>query len=245
MSDRFPSQEGKTIPNVPVRVFSDGHWETLPSESVFAGRTVVLFALPGAFTPTCSSSHLPRYEELYGDLRARGVDEVVCLSVNDSFVMEAWARDQSVAAVSLLADGNAELTDALGMGLDRLELGFGRRSWRYSMLVRDGVIETMFIEPDVEGDPYEVSDADTMLRHLDPEAKPAPEIALFTRHGCPHCARAKQLLDERGMPFEEIALRDGITVRSLRAVAGADSVPQVFIDGEHIGGADELAAHLG
>jgi glutaredoxin-like protein len=84
-----------------------------------------------------------------------------------------------------------------------------------------------------------------MLRHLDPHARPTPEIALFTRHGCPHCARAKQLLDERGMPFEEIALRDGITVRSLRAVAGADSVPQVFIDGEHIGGADELAARLG
>jgi glutaredoxin-like protein len=245
MSDRFPSQEGKTVPNVPVRLFSDGHWETQPSETVFAGRTVVVFALPGAFTPTCSSSHLPRYEELYGDLRARGVDEVICLSVNDSFVMEAWARDQGLGAVSLLADGNAELSDALGMGLDRWELGFGRRSWRYSMLVRDGVIEKMFIEPDVEGDPYEVSDADTMLRHLDPEAQPAPEIALFTRHGCPHCARAKQLLDERGMPFEEIALRDGITVRSLRAVAGADSVPQVFIDGEHIGGADELAARLG
>jgi glutaredoxin-like protein len=113
--------------------------------------------------------------------------------------------------------------------------------------VKDGVVEKMFIEPDKPGDPFEVSDADTMLRYINPNAKDPEFITLFTRAGCPHCARAKAMLKERGMVFEEIltGMGTGISSRSVRAVSGRSTVPQVFIGGKHIGGADDLAKHLG
>jgi glutaredoxin-like protein len=242
---RFESREGQPVPDVTFQAREDGEWKPVTSKDVFAGRTVVLFSLPGAFTPTCSSAHLPRYEELYEELRKRGVDEVVCLSVNDAFVMDAWGKEQGAKHVRLLPDGNGDFTEGMGMLVEKRGLGFGNRSWRYSMLVRDGVVEKMFIEPDVEGDPFEVSDADTMLRYLDPDAKTAEDVSLFTRKGCRHCERAKALLDERGIDYEEIVVDGALTARSLRAVTGRDTVPQVFIGGKHIGGADELAAHLG
>src|SRR6185369_367949 len=178
----------------------------LSTKELFGGRTVVVFALPGAFTPTCSSSHLPRYEELAPVFREAGVDEIACLSVNDGFVMEAWARDQGVKAVRVVADGNGDFSREMGMLVDKSDLGFGPRSWRYSMLVRDGKIEKMFIEPEKPGDPYEVSDADTMLRYLNPEAKPPRFATLFTKQGCPYCARAKALLESKGWSYEEIVL---------------------------------------
>jgi peroxiredoxin len=162
-----PLREGDRVPDVRFRVRENDQWVDVASRDLFAGKTVVLFALPGAFTPTCSSAHLPRFEQLAPELRKRGVDEVICLSVNDAFVMNAWARDQSCSNVRLLPDGNAAFTDAMGMLVDKSDLGFGARSWRYSMLVRDGVIEKMFVEPQIEGDPFEVSDADTMLQYLD------------------------------------------------------------------------------
>ena len=238
-------REGQRVPDVVFQTRRNGEWQAVSSRDLFAGRTVVVFALPGAFTPTCSSAHLPRYEELADELAARGVDEIFCLSVNDAFVMEAWGKEQGCKKVTLLPDGNGDFSEGMGMLVSKRDLGFGNRSWRYSMLVRDGVVEKIFSEPDVEGDPYEVSDADTMLRHLDPAAKPAPQISLFTRKGCRHCERARGLLDERGLEYEEIQLADGVTTRSLRAVTGRDTVPQVFIDGKHVGGADELAAHFG
>ncbi len=238
------NREGQRVPEVTFHVRRNGDPVDVSSRELFGGRTVVLFALPGAFTPTCSSSHLPRYEELAPTLRQHGVDEVVCLSVNDGFVMEAWGRDQGARRVTLLADGNGEFTRGMGMWVDKSDLGFGGRSWRYSMLVRDGVIEKMFIEPDVPGDPFEVSDADTMLQHLAPDAGPVRSTALFTKPGCPHCARAKALLDESGHAYEEIVLGRDATARSLRAVTGAATVPQVFVDGERVGGADELAHWL-
>ncbi len=112
------------------------------------------------------------------------------------------------------------------------------------MLVRDGVVEKMFIEADVPGDPFEVSDADTMLNHLNPEAKEAAAVTLFARPGCGHCARAKQLLDDRGIGYEEIRLGRDVNHRGLKAVTGRQTVPQVYIDGQHIGGADDLEAHF-
>jgi glutaredoxin-like protein len=127
---------------------------------------------------------------------------------------------------------------------DRKELGFGKRSWRYSMLVRDGVVEKMFVEPKVPGDPFEVSDADTMLAYLAPNADKADDVTVFTRKGCPHCSRARQLLTDAGMEFEELVLNRDYTDRTLRAVTGADSYPQIYINAQHIGGADELAAWL-
>ncbi len=145
-------------------------WQDLTTQDIFGGKKVVLFALPGAFTPTCSSTHLPRYEELYDEFRALGIDAVICLAVNDAFVMYQWGKQQGVKNVFLLPDGSGEFTRKMGMLVRKDNLGFGMRSWRYSMYVNDGVIEKMFIEPnfsdDCPIDPLEVSDADTMLNYL-------------------------------------------------------------------------------
>jgi peroxiredoxin len=145
-------------------------WQDRTSKDVFTGRRVVVFALPGAFTPTCSSTHLPRYEELYDEILSLGVDEIYCLSVNDAFVMFQWAKNLGATKVKMLPDGNADFTRKMGMLVDKRNLGFGLRSWRYSMVVNDGTIEKIFIEPDFDDncptDPFEVSDADTMLAYL-------------------------------------------------------------------------------
>jgi peroxiredoxin/glutaredoxin len=234
------NQEGKRVPEVTFRTRSGGAWKDVTTQQVFAGKKVVVFALPGAFTPTCSTSHVPRYNELVPEFRKRGVDEIVCLSVNDGFVMEAWAQDQHAEQITFLPDGNGDFSAAIGMLVDKKDLGFGKRSWRYSMLVEDGVIKKMFIEPDVPGDPFQVSDADTMLRHLDPSAALPRDVVLFTKPNCGHCARAKKALAERGWAYDEVPA----TPRRLRAVSGKSSTPQVFVDGQYIGGADELVAWL-
>lgn len=145
-------------------------WKDLTTDEIFKGKKVVLFALPGAFTPTCSTTHLPRYEELYEYFKAEGVDEVICLSVNDAFVMYQWGVSQGRENVFLLPDGSGEFSRKMGMLVNKDNLGFGYRSWRYSMVVNDGEIEKMFIEPDFGDmcptDPFEVSDADTMLAYI-------------------------------------------------------------------------------
>ena len=127
------------MPDVSLRVRRNGEWATLTSADLFANKNVVVFSLPGAFTPTCSSTHLPRYNELAPAFKAAGIDAIVCVSVNDPFVMEAWAKDQEAANVTLLPDGNGEFTRKMGLLVDKSDLNFGQRSWRYSMLVRDGV----------------------------------------------------------------------------------------------------------
>lgn len=238
------NREGQRIPEVVFKTRKGGEFVDLPSRDLFAGKTVVLFALPGAFTPTCSATHLPRYNELAPVLRENGVDDIVCLSVNDAFVMEAWGRDQEPDNVTLIPDGNGEFSNGMGMLVDKSDLGFGKRSWRYSMLVRDGVIEKMFIEPEKPGDPFEVSDADTMLRYINPEAKPPKPVSIFTKPGCPFCAKAKALLESKGMAYEEIVLGRDATLSSLRAITGQETVPQIFMDGEHIGGSEELEKRL-
>lgn len=145
-------------------------WLDVSSEDVFKGKKVVVFALPGAYTPTCSSTHLPGYESKYDELRKLGVDEVYCLSVNDAFVMNCWFRDQDVKHVKPLPDGNGEFTRKMGMLVSKENLGFGMRSWRYSMFVDGGEIRKMFVEPgftdDCVPDPFEVSDVDTMTDYL-------------------------------------------------------------------------------
>ncbi len=145
-------------------------WEDRTTQEIFGGKRVVVFSLPGAFTPTCSTSHLPRYEELYKDFKALGVDQVVCISVNDAFVMFQWGKQQGAQNVVLLPDGNGEFTRKMGMLVEKSNVGFGLRSWRYSMVVNDGNIEKIFIEPGFDDncptDPFEVSDADTMLAYL-------------------------------------------------------------------------------
>lgn len=142
-------------------------WQNRTSDEIFSGRRVIVFGLPGAFTPTCSSTHLPRFEELHDQFIELGIDEIICLSVNDAFVMFQWGRHQGVEKVTLLPDGSGAFTDGLGMLVKKDNLGFGQRSWRYSMLVENGEIVELFEEPgkgdDVDGDPFEVSDADHML----------------------------------------------------------------------------------
>jgi peroxiredoxin len=146
-------------------------WQDLTTQDIFGGKKVVVFSLPGAFTPTCSSNHLPRYEELYEEFKAQGVDTIICVSVNDAFVMFQWGLKIGAKNVFLLPDGNGEFTRKMGMLVDKSNLGFGMRSWRYSMLVNDGTIEKIFVEPDFGDncpiDPFEVSDADTMLAYLE------------------------------------------------------------------------------
>ena len=163
------NREGERVPRTTFRVREEHEWKNVTTDDVFAGKTVIVFSLPGAFTPTCSSSHVPRYDQLAEEFRRNGVDDIVCVSVNDSFVMNEWKRSQNAANLTFLPDGNADFTRAMGMLVRKEDLGFGERSWRYSMLVRDGVIEKMFIEPEVPGDPYEVSDADTMLDFIAPQ----------------------------------------------------------------------------
>jgi glutaredoxin-like protein len=236
--------EGKRIPEVTFRTRENGQWKDVTTREIFSGRTVVVFALPGAYTPTCSSTHLPRYNELFPTFKQNGVDEIVCLSVNDAFVMSEWQKDQNAPNIRFIPDGNGEFSAKMGMLVDKADLGFGKRSWRYSMLVRDGVVEKQFIEPQKEGDPFEVSDADTMLAYVAPKAKAPEPVAILSRPGCPHCARAKRLLEERGIVYEDISLGKDVTFSTVRAISGRGTVPQVFIGGEHIGGADELERYF-
>jgi glutaredoxin-like protein len=166
------------------------------------------------------------------------------MSVNDTFVMNEWKVDQKAAKITFIPDGNGDFTDGMGLLVDKNDLGFGKRSWRYSMLVKDGVVAKMFIEPNKPGDPFEVSDADTMLAYIAPNAKAPLDVTVFTRQGCPFCAKAKGMLHDAEIDFDELELNRDYTNRSLRAIAGVDMVPQVFINGELIGGSDKLEAWL-
>ena len=174
-----PQKEGVRVPEVifKTRVRDDSvggdnpyRWQDVPAGEIFNGKKIVVFGLPGAFTPTCSSTHLPGFEAKYDEFKALGIDEVYCLSVNDAFVMKQWADKLGVKKVKMLPDGNGDFARGMGMLVKKENLGFGERSWRYSMLVEDGIIKKLFVEPgfsdDCPDDPFEVSDADTMLAHL-------------------------------------------------------------------------------
>jgi glutaredoxin-like protein len=236
----LPNREGQRVPSVTFRVRENNEWKSVTTDELFKGKTVVVFSLPGAFTPTCSSTHLPRYNELAPVFFANGVDSILCVSVNDTFVMNEWAKDQEVSNIRLIPDGNGEFTDGIGLLVDKSDLGFGKRSWRYSMLVKDGVIVKQFIEPQKPGDPFEVSDADTMLNYLNPNAKKPDQVVIFTREGCGFCAKAKALLTELGYDYAEVPLPHNVRTKVVGALAKAQTVPQIYINGEHIGGAEDL-----
>lgn len=235
---------GQKVPQVTFPTRTDDSWVNVTTDDIFAGKTVVVFSLPGAYTPTCSSTHLPRYNELAADFEKLGVDDIYCLSVNDTFVMNAWKADENAENVKVIPDGNGEFTKGMGMLVSKDDLGFGDRSWRYSMLVKDGVIEKMFIEPQESGDPFKVSDADTMIKYLDPNFEPKPSASIITKPGCPFCAKAKELLAQKGFAFEEVVLGRDATITSVRAMTGTVSFPQVFIGGKLIGGSDALEAYF-
>lgn len=239
------NREGQRVPNVTFPIRQNNEWRKVTTDDIFSGKTVVVFSLPGAFTPTCSSTHLPRYNELAPAFFASGIDAIVCMSVNDTFVMNEWAKDQEADNVVLIPDGNGDFSAGMGMLVDKSAIGFGKRSWRYSMLVKDGVVQKMFIEPEKEGDPFEVSDADTMLAYVNPKAKKPDQVAIFTREGCPFCAKAKALLTEKGYNYAEIPLPHQTRSRIIGAVANAGTVPQIYINGEHIGGFEALEAWVG
>src|SRR6056297_3487821 len=239
-----PLKEGQRVPDVVFHTRQGHDWVDVSTDDIFKGKTVAVFSLPGAFTPTCSSSHVPRFHQLAPAFKAAGVDEIVCVSVNDAFVMNEWAADQKADNITFIPDGNGEFTAGMGLLVDKDDLGFGKRSWRYSMLVPDGKLEKLFVEPEKPGDPYEVSDADTMLEYIAPSAEKPHDVTILSRKGCPFCAEAKARLRDAGIDYEELLLNRDYTDRTLRAVAKATTFPQVFIDGELIGGADDLEQWL-
>lgn len=150
-------------------------WQDMTSDDYFKGKRVVLFSLPGAFTPTCSTYQLPGFEKGFGDFKAEGIDEIYCMSVNDSFVMNKWATDQGLTNVKVIPDGSGEFTKGMGMMVAKDNLGFGARSWRYAAIVNDGTLEALFVEPGISDDhpedPYGESSPETVLTWLKENAK--------------------------------------------------------------------------
>ena len=204
-----------------------------------AGDRVALIGLPGAFTPTCTGLHVPRFEELADELAEAGVQRILCVAVNDAFVMDAWRHALRTTRIEYAGDGNGDLHRALGLLHDLRDDGMGERARRYTMLIRDGTIEKAWVEPESDGDPFAVTTADVMLRHLRPEAEPL-DVMVFTRPDCSWSRRALQALDAAHIAYRTAE----IGPRGLRGVAGTQTTPQVFVDGRHIGGCEDLEAWL-
>ena len=162
--------EGYTIPEVQFQFRENGEFVTRTSSELFNGKRVVIFSLPGAFTPTCSAYQLPGFEEKYDDFIGSGIDDIYCISVNDGFVMNAWAQDQNIKNVKLIPDGNAYFTRSMGQLVRKSNLGFGERSWRYAAVVNDGMIEKLFEEPgkcdNVKDDPYGETSPENVLEYV-------------------------------------------------------------------------------
>lgn len=239
-----PDKTGQKLPNVTFKIRDDYKWISKTTDDIFRGKKVVLFALPGAFTPTCSSVHLPRYNDLYQCFIENGVDKVVCLSVNDSFVLNEWKRSEKADNITMLPDGNGEFSEKMGLLVDKKDLCFGQRSWRYSMIVNDGVIEKMFIEPEQDGDPFGESSAENMLKYINPDYKIPASVTIFTKVGCIYCAKAKELLTEKNLKYEELVLGKDFTIKTVIALSGTTKLPQVFIDGDKVGGSDDLVQYF-
>ena len=145
-------------------------WKDVTSDEICSDKNVIIFSLPGAFTPTCSTQQLPGFENLYNEFKEQGIDEIYCLSVNDAFVMNAWAESQKIKNVKVIPDGSGEFTKQMGMLVDKDNLGFGQRSWRYAMIVKNGIIDSMYVEQgkedNCETDPYLISSPENILYHL-------------------------------------------------------------------------------
>ena len=163
-------KEGYTIPEVQFQFRESGEFVTRTSAELFNDKRVVIFSLPGAFTPTCSAYQLPGFEEKYEEFAALGIDAIYCISVNDGFVMNAWAQDQNIEKVKLIPDGNAYFTRSMGYLVNKSNLGFGDRSWRYAAVVDNGIIEKVFVEDglrdNADTDPYEVSTPENVLSYV-------------------------------------------------------------------------------
>ncbi len=156
-------QVGDRLPDVPLTIATADGPKPTTSGEFFGGKRVALFAVPGAFTPTCSARHLPSYVEKAGELKGQGVDEIVCISVNDPFVMAAWGQRDASSDITMIADGNGQFADATGLAMDASKFGMGKRSQRYSMIINDGVVEQLNVEAPGE---YRASSAENMLDQL-------------------------------------------------------------------------------
>ena len=168
-------REGYEIPQVQFVFRESGEFVNKTSADLFNGKRVVIFSLPGAFTPTCSAYQLPGFEEKYDDFIGSGIDDIYCISVNDGFVMNAWAQDQNIEKVKLIPDGNAYFTRSMGMLVNKSNLGFGDRSWRYAAVVNNGIIEKLFVENNksdsADTDPYEVTTPDSVFEYVTSSVK--------------------------------------------------------------------------
>lgn len=166
----LPLEIGQEVPNVDLPTLVDGKFENLNTKEEFAGKRVILFSLPGAFTPTCSTYQLPGFDEKFSEFNEKGVEQIYCLSVNDTFVMNAWFESQNVQNVYPLPDGNGEFTELLGASVAKANVGFGIRSWRYAIVVNDNVVEKVFTEEgqsdNIDSDPYEVSTPENVLANI-------------------------------------------------------------------------------
>ena len=163
-------KEQYQVPQVEFVFRENSEFVTRTTADLFDGKRVVIFSLPGAFTPTCSAYQLPGFEAFYDMFKEQGIDEIYCISVNDGFVMNAWAKDQGIEKVKLIPDGNAYFTRSMGYLVNKSNLGFGQRSWRYAAVVNDGVIEKLFLEEgfrdNADTDPYEESTPEKVLEYL-------------------------------------------------------------------------------
>lgn len=236
---------GHKLPSFEFNMFEEYRWVGHTTDELFVNKRVVIFAIPGAFTPTCSSLHLPRYNELYETFRSYGIDEVYCLAVNDSFVLNAWKKAERATNIVMLPDPDGEFTKKLGFLVNKSEVCLGDRSWRYSMIVNRGVIEKMFIEPENQGsDPFGESSADQLLKYLNPEAELPPAVTVFSKPSCPICAGVRNSLKSHHLQFEELELHEDFTIKTAKAIAGEGDLPIVFINGTKFGSPEELDGYL-
>lgn len=171
MTNRVPNVTFKTrVRDESIGGSNPYRWQNMTTDDYFKGKRVVVFSLPGAFTPTCSTYQVPGFESRYNEIKSNGIDEVYCISVNDAFVMNKWAKDQCVERIKMIPDGSGTFTRLMGMLVDKDNLGFGMRSWRYAMVVNDGVIEQMFVEPGLsdncETDPYGETSPENVLEYI-------------------------------------------------------------------------------
>ena len=167
--------EGFTLPEVQFLFRENSEFVTRTTSELFNNKRVVIFSLPGAFTPTCSAYQLPGFEEKYDEFTALGIDAIYCISVNDAFVMNAWTKDLNIENVKLIPDGNAYFTRSMGMLVNKSNLGFGNRSWRYAAVVDNGIIEKIFVEQGLRDnsdvDPYEETTPDKVLEYVSANVK--------------------------------------------------------------------------
>lgn len=237
--------EGEKVFEVMFCICEGNEWKDVIINDLFVGKNVVVFVFFGVFMLICLFMYLLCYNELVLVFKVNGIDEIVCLLVNDGFVMNVWVGDQDVSNICFILDGNGEFSEKMGMLVGKQDLGFGLCSWCYFMLVKDGVIEKMFIELEKFGDLFEVFDVDIMFIYINGEVLLFQCVIIFIKLGCLYCVCVKCELCDVGFKFEEIELGNcGLSYSILVVVIGVGIMLQVYIEGQCIGGVDEFSDWL-